>query len=272
MYKKECKWCEKLIEVEKQPLFALHVANCKSNPSYEEKMLNLSLRLKGKTKSERIKIEKTCNKCGVNFEIVATQSEIRRGKIKKFCSRKCGNIRNFSEETKNKISTSLKGNIPHNKGNKKIYESICQKCNLTIFSERYNKNRKYHKECWISISGGIRQGSSRGKSGWYNGYRCDSSYELAFLIYCLENHIKIERNKIGFEYIFKNKKHLFYPDFIVNDEYVEIKNFESDLTNAKISYFPHEIKVMYKKDIKPFLNYTIEKYGKNFISLYQLNN
>jgi hypothetical protein len=269
MYKKECKWCGELIEVEKQPLFALHVANCKSNPSFEKKKLELSIRYKGKLKSERIKLEKACPKCGCNFEIVATESEIKRGKTKKFCSRKCGNSRNLSNETKNKISTSLKGNIPHNKGNKKIYESICQKCNLTIFSEKYIKNRKYHKECWLSISGGVRKGSSRGKSGWYKGFWCDSSYELAYLIYCLEHSIEIKRNKEGFEYEFKNKKHLFYPDFMVENRYVEIKNFESDLTDAKIYYFPHEIKVIYKKDIKPFLNYTIERYGKDFISLYE---
>lgn len=269
MYNKECKWCNELIEVEKQPLFALHVANCKSNPSFEKKKLELSIRYKGKLKSERIKLQKVCPKCGDNFEIVATESEIRRGKTKNFCSRKCGNSRNLSDETKSKISKSLQGNIPYNKGNKKIYEVPCLKCGQIIFSERDRKGRKYHKECWLSISGGVRKGSSRGKSGWYKGYWCDSSYELAYLIYCLENDIKIERNKEGFEYVFENTKHLFYPDFIVEGIYVEIKNFESDLTDSKISYFPHEIKVYYKDTIQPYLKYVKDKYGKNFIYLYE---
>jgi hypothetical protein len=269
LYKKECKWCNELIEVEKQPLFALHIANCKCNPSLEKRKLELSSRYKGKIISERIKMEKICTKCGITFEVSGTESEIRRGKIKKFCSTKCANSRNFSDETRNKISKSLEGNIPYNKGNKKIYETTCQKCNKTIFHKIYKKDRKYHKECWLSISGGIRNGSSRGKSGWYNGYWCDSSYELAFLVFCIDNKIKIERNKKGFEYVYNDKKHLFYPDFIVEDKYVEIKNFESDLTNAKISYFPYEIKVIYKKDIKIYLDYVVGKYGKNFISLYE---
>jgi hypothetical protein len=285
MYKKECKWCNELIEVEKQPLFALHVANCKSNPNLETRKQKASLRFKGVLKSERIKIEKVCPKCGDNFEIVATESEIRRNKVKKFCSRKCGNSRNFTEETKKKIGKSLieggKRFAPDNKGrkyerrngiplnSKKNNDFTCLHCGKIGKSSNYKKDQKYHKECWLKISGGLKEGTSRGKSGWYKGYWCDSSYELAFLIYCLENDIKIERNREGFDYVFENKKHLFYPDFIIDGKYVEIKNFESDLTDAKILYFPHEIKVYYRQTIQSYLNYVRDKYGKKFISLYE---
>jgi len=270
MYKKECKWCNELIEVEKQPLFALHVANCKSNPNLETRKQKASLKFKGVLKSERITLKKVCPKCSVEFDIVATEAEIKKGKVKNFCSRKCANSRDFSEETKKKMSDSLKGNIPSNKGKKKTYVSICLKCEEKITSTRYKKELKYHKECWLSISGGIKQGSVKNyKSGWYKGFWCDSSYELAYLIYCLENDIKIERNKEGFEYVFECKKHLFYPDFIVEGKYVEIKNFESDLTDAKISYFPHEIKVYYNDTIQPYLKYVKDKYGKKFIYLYE---
>lgn len=269
MYKKECKWCNTLIEVDKQPLFALHVANCKSNPSYEKKMLDLSIRYKDKIKVERISLKKTCPRCSIEFNVIATKSEIRNNRVRNYCSRKCSNFRIISDETKNKISKSLQGNIPSNKGKRKIYKTICLKCQKAIVSIEYRKNRKYHYDCWRLISGGIRKGSSRGKSGWYKGFWCDSSYELAFLIFNLERNIKIERNKEGFEYLHENEKHLFYPDFIVDGKYVEIKNFKSDLTNSKISYFPHEIKIYYKDTIKPYLNYVISKYGKNFTILYE---
>lgn len=285
MYKKECKWCNELIEVEKQPLFALHVANCKLNPNLEDRKKKASLRFKGILKSERIKLEKVCSKCGHNFEIVATESEIRRDKVKKFCSRKCGNSRNLTEETKKKIGKSLieGGNrfIPDNKGrkyerrkgilltNKKNSEFTCLHCGEIGKSYKYKKDQKYHKECWLRVSGGIKKGSSRGKSGFYKGYWCDSSYELAYLIYCLDSDIKIERNKKGFEYFYEEKRHLFYPDFIVNGKYVEIKNFKSELTDAKISYFPNEITVIYKVDMGPYLEYAISKHGKSFISVYE---
>ena len=35
--------------------------------------------------------------------------------------------------------------------------------------------------------GGYRRGSGRGKSGWYKNYWCDSTYELCWLIYQLDN-------------------------------------------------------------------------------------
>ena len=108
---------------------------------------------------------------------------------------------------------------------------------LKIAYKKWNKNQQYHKECWLKISGGIKEGSSRGKCGWYKKYWCDSSYELAYLIWNLDNNISLERNKEGFEYIYNGKKHLFYPDFIVNGRYVEIKNYKSDLTDAKLNYF-----------------------------------
>jgi len=291
MYRKECKWCKDIIEVEKQPLFALHVANCKNNPNLEIRKKKSSIKFKGILKVDRIKLNKICPKCSKEFEVKATESEIKRNKVKTFCSRTCANSKEMSDETKEKISNSLKGVglkeetkikisnslkgiIPKNKGTKLINnnyynEFTCLWCGETGTDERYNKDRKYHKDCWISASGGIRHGSSRGKSGWYKGFWCDSSYELAYLIYCLDNNIKIERNKKGFKYTLKNKDHLFYPDFIVNGEYVEIKNYRSEMTDSKIESFPYDIEVYYKEEMYKYLSYVIEKYGKNFISLYE---
>ena len=50
------------------------------------------------------------------------------------------------------------------------------------------------------LCGGKRHGSGRGKKGWYKGYWCDSSWELALVIYNLEHNIKFERNKL-FDFI-----------------------------------------------------------------------
>jgi hypothetical protein len=270
MYIKECKWCKNIIEVEKQPLFALHVANCKNNPNLEIRKKNYSIKFKGILKVERIKLNKICSNCSKEFEVTATESEIKRNRVKNFCSRSCANVREISEKTKKKISNSLTGTTQKNRReiNNNV-EFICLKCGEIGIDKNYNKKRMYHKDCWIKISGGIKNGSSRGKSGWYKGFWCDSSYELAYLIYCLDNNIKIERNKKGFKYTFKNKDHLFYPDFIVNGEYVEIKNYRSEMTDSKIESFPYDIEVYYKEEMQKYLSYLIEKYGKNFISLYE---
>ena len=45
------------------------------------------------------------------------------------------------------------------------------------------------------LSGGLRHGSGRGKKGWYKGYWCDSTWELAWVIYQLDNGKVPVRNK-----------------------------------------------------------------------------
>ena len=124
------------------------------------------------------------------------------------------------------------------------------------------------------MSGGLRKGSGRGKKGWYKGYWCDSSWELAWVIYSLDHNIKFERNNTGFVYLYKGKKRKYYPDFISNKIYFEIKGrrkYEEmdDIDKEKISQFKKELKVLYSKDIDPYLKYVKNKYGENFISLYE---
>ena len=93
MYEKVCKWCDVLITVEKQQSFASHVAGCSMNPKVEERYKRNSERFKGILKVERIEIVKECPKCKETFKVIATESEIRRNKVRVFCSRKCSNSR-----------------------------------------------------------------------------------------------------------------------------------------------------------------------------------
>lgn len=270
MYQKECKWCNEIITVEKQINFASHVASCKMNPNYAKRIEKLKS-TKGILKKERITQIKECLKCGNKFEVTPRATDVKRNKVKSHCSRSCANSRPMTEEKRLKISNSMKISekkyIPE-KG-RYVNEFVCLKCGKPGFDKRYKKNRKYHLECWLSISGGIKIGSSRSKKGWYKGYWCDSSYELAYLIYNLDHGIKIERNVTGFDYTFDSKQHLYYPDFIVNGKYIEIKNFRSKLTDAKLSFFPYDIEIYYSDTIEPFLNYVKSKYGNNFINLYE---
>lgn len=200
----------------------------------------------------------------------------------RFCSSKCS--RSFSTKDKRslineKVSKSL---------TKDAYKKICKFCKNEFETKRKqrlfcsNSCASFYKmqntDCKIKIStackkagcGGLRKNSTRGKSGWYKGYWCDSSWELAYVIYNLEHNIKFERNKKGFEYIYENQTHKYYPDFILEDgTYIEIKNFKSNITDAKIFYFKNKIKILYKNEIKLYLDYVITKYGKNFINLYE---
>ncbi len=120
--------------------------------------------------------------------------------------------------------------------------------------------------------GGCRKGSGRGKSGWYKGYWCDSSWELAFVIYNLEHGIEFKRNTERFEYEFEGKKRKYIPDFILNDgSYVEIKGFLDNKSKVKIETFKGSLKVLLKDSMKDYLNYVVAKYGNDYYMKYDNN-
>ena len=117
-------------------------------------------------------------------------------------------------------------------------------------------------------NGGYRQGSGRGKKGWYKGFFCDSSYELAYLIYCLDHNIDIKRNTEKRKYEYQGTIKNYIPDFIVQGEFVEIKGYKSDQWEAKLKSNP-DIKILYGKDLKEVFEYVNKVYGKDFIRLYE---
>ena len=125
------------------------------------------------------------------------------------------------------------------------------------------------------LCGGLRIGSGRGIKGYYNGIWCDSSWELAWVLYAIDNNIKFERNTKKFKYIFDNNNHYYIPDFylIENDSYVEIKGRRAfdDLdikTKTKIITFSKKLEVLYYKEMIPILEYVKFKHGSDFINLY----
>ncbi len=85
-------------------------------------------------------------------------------------------------------------------------------------------------------AGGLRQGSGIGKKGKYKGYYCDSTYELVYIIYNLDNNIFFKRNKKYYLYEYSGEIHRYYPDFELEDgSLVEIKGYVTDKVMAKIS-------------------------------------
>jgi hypothetical protein len=118
--------------------------------------------------------------------------------------------------------------------------------------------------------GGPTKRGGRGKHGWYMGYWCDSSWELAWVIYCLDNGIPFVRNKQGFPYEINGKVRKYYPDFQLPDGcFVEIKGYLSSDFEKKRKSFPHSLKVITIDEIQPILEYVIGRYGKNYIHLYK---
>lgn len=101
------------------------------------------------------------------------------------------------------------------------------------------------------------------KQGWYNGIHCDSTWELAFLVYYKEHNLYIERCKQYFNFIWEGERHKYIPDFITNEGIIEIKGRKTKKSLEKEKQFPN-IKVIDQFSIKLYLDYVINKYGEEF--------
>lgn len=153
-----------------------------------------------------------------------------------------------------------------NKGlTKETSESVLKR-SLTI-NERISLGQNYR-------FGGYREGSARNyKYGYYHGILCDSSWELAFLLYHLDNKSNIKRNTDYFEYIYNDKVHKYFPDFIIDNVYYEIKGRYFDPVEAKLSQFPKDktLILIDKNKIQKYVSYAKNTYGKDFYKMYDRN-
>lgn len=200
-----------------------------------------------------------CKKCGNEFQP-------QKGLIS-YCSLECRNSRNWSESDKLKKSISAKKSNKVKEANKNIgklitknatIETKCLYCDEPIYHLRHQP-KKYHKECWMKCSGGLRTNSTIKHRCIYKGVQMDSGSEKEFAIRCDENNIHWHKNTtIYFEYIGVDlKKHKYYPDFYLKeyDRWVEIKgklyaskdkNLDKKLEAVK------NIILLFSKEIKSF--------------------
>lgn len=218
-----------------------------------------------------------CERCGKEFF-----EDYRKGFQRyapRFCSRSCANGRSFSEESKRKKSESCK-KAANAKGLIAKYK-YCKVCNKPISNVsvtgfcriHFRESPEARKKLSESLSkalkgkvGGRKNGSGTGKKGYYKGIYFDSTWELAYIVYNLEHGISFKKSERSFEYFWQNKKHKYYPDFEEGDTIVEIKGWMSDRAKTKIKAIPDflKVKVITQKEIKPYLDYVINLYGKNF--------
>jgi hypothetical protein len=132
------------------------------------------------------------------------------------------------------------------------------------------RRRKLSDEALRRGLGRYRQGSGRGKKGRYRCYWCDSSYELAFVIYALDHGLAFERNLKSFPYTFDGRTRHWIPDFRLADgTYLEIKGYVSPQAEAKFAAFPHGLIVVRRENMQFVFEHVIQKYGRDFTRLYE---
>lgn len=211
----------------------------------------------------------------------------------RFCSIECANKRTHSNETKIKIGMSLKNSERRIISNvnrrekcvERYYNSpkVCQKCGKLLPFEQ--RNLKYCSDECRSIGKAelsfdklhkidtSKHWRGNFKWGTYKGFWCDSSWELAFVMYCTDNAINIIQNHDFFEYYYNGKTHRYTPDFIVDGVYIEIKGYFTDKDKEKLEQFPKDsiIKLITKIDVMKYVKYAKSKYGIRYFELYDKN-
>lgn len=109
----------------------------------------------------------------------------------------------------------------------------------------------------------------------YDTEKFDSSWELALWIYAKDHNEEIIRCPCKFEYIFENKIHEYFPDFLYNNKLIEIKgdnyfdkngNFISEKNKAKYEYCikNNNILIWKFKNIKFALDYCKNKFNNKY--------
>lgn len=216
-----------------------------------------------------------CKNC--NKEFAEKYSKWSNGD---FCCKECArsfSTKNKRTEINKKVSIKM---IEKEKYKYYLQPNKCVICNNII---PYRRRKKYNiKTCSShckrllenksrlekkhSLGGGYNlNGHRKSIKGYYKGIYCDSTYELAYLIYCLDHNIDIKRCEETFEYEYNGKKHKYHPDFVVNGEIVEIKGYKSELVEIKAKSINKPYKILYWQDLEQYFKYVSQTYNKKYI-------
>ena len=289
-----CKYCNK--EFKSGQSLGAHIIHCNENPnSYQDEFIN--------RKKEKYELENPlqthllkCVICGNEYQLQLRKKQYEQGTYRKTCCNECSHklsAQNTNLEEKNKnIGISLKGKSTWLKGMKRIIGEnninnkwtkdpnwkpykICPICNKEFYnkkhkycSEECRKIGRYQKLSNLAINhnfGGYEPNSiKKHHHGNYKGIHYDSSWELAYLVWNIEHNIDIKRcNEVRTYIAEDNKIHKYFPDFIVNNEIIEIKGYFSKVAQLKAEQNP-DIHILKYEDLKDIIQYVINKYGNKY--------
>lgn len=299
-----CKFCGK--EFKSSVSLGGHIVSCKKNPNggigRKKAQITVNEKFDKINPFETYTIK--CLVCGSHFSIVVRKNDFEKGKFRHTCSDKCAHIRDLSDESRIKISESIKKHINEfgmvgcvQKGSEPILlKCVCEQCgkefevwNKRIYNGENLVNGFYSKRfcskecssihrssvCSIKTKSRCDAGTFGGKNndtfkkhkhGWYKGLYCGSSWELAFVIYHIDHGYDVKRCDLVLQYEYNGKTYNYYPDYQIGTDIYEVKGFEDFKAKAKHKKYPY-IKWFDRDKMKPILKYVIEKYGKNFVEL-----
>ena len=242
-----CKYCGK--ECKNLNSLKQHECRCKQNPN---RIINDEYRQKISKSNKLTSLIKKQNKYKPVTQIQKEKKIEEYNKNPKLCLQ-CGKPLTYQQY----------------KYNQKFFCHKCSNQNKETRPSRTDESRRKTSESMrISLMNGnttVCNYNKKYKQGWYNGVHCDSSYELVYLIYCLDHNIDIKRCDKIYEYSYKDSKHLYFPDFIINNNtIVEIKGYHNELVDIKTnSVNDMNYKILYKEDLQKEFEYVYQTYNVN---------
>lgn len=243
IYLYECEFCGK--KIKNKGAMMCHTPHCHKNPHYTKRNVSINAhKHKGTIAHNKGKI--AVSKDTIN-------SYINKDKLTEYMNN--GWVIGFNKNFRDKMKHINSHRINPGQAN-----------TVELEQERRKKISKAMKN--NPLAGGLRKGSGIGKKGWYKGIFCDSSWELAFVIYHIDHNIPIKRCEEKRPYKYNGKIHYYNPDFIVDNKIIEIKGFNTKQWQAKMLN-NEDIIVLYEENIKPYIEYVKNKYGENYIEMYE---
>ena len=239
--------------------------------------------------------------CGVNVSQCAVSKQKTSSKAKgaswtgsnkaaitdtsELCFYGCGKVAKFRfKNGRYCCSETIKGCIAHRAKVSKSVEKKIVSTPSQEFQERSRKGWKHKarrpkkvpltpeqvREHMRELALKRDNRGGRGIKGYYKGIWCDSSWELAWVLFALDHGIPFTRNTDIFPYIHENKAFAYKPDYKVFDCWIEVKGLKSAKWQSKQDCFPYPDKlvVLYYKDLKFIFDYVRNKYGKDYVLLY----
>lgn len=150
---------------------------------------------------------------------------------------------------------------------------------IELYGEDYGKIFSLRsKESMLKTDGNLlRLGHNHNEDfkrySWRNE-TFDSKWEIYYWQYLTDDNVDFEFQPSPIEYFHEGKKHKYYPDFKIGNEYIEVKN-DSLLKlmingNGKehskyLCMLENNVKILLQKDILPYKKYFQEHYDESEI-------
>jgi hypothetical protein len=130
--------------------------------------------------------------------------------------------------------------------------------------EEYIDNMDHLTNLDCAINAALRPHGQQGTKGFADGERFDSYWEYAFYLYQKECNaaVVIRNHTDNFPYTDENGKlRKFYPDFIVNGNYYEVKGWLRPSDHCKMDQNPN-VNFVFGDDIKPMVQWLNQHHPK----------